>query len=107
MIIRLTSSWILLVILIVCLCGCDTTVEGRFQERLESFRSLLNDNLRIEFDNGNYDMVAAEIDSLLINDDEFVSRWEKIKNAEGIGLFDTAEVVNYFAVHITRQIKKQ
>lgn len=52
-------------------------------------------------------MVAVGIDSMLATDDEFDRRWEKIKNAEGIGLFDTAEVVNYFAVHIARQIKKQ
>ena len=107
MTIRTTTSWVLLFILIGYLGGCDTTVAERFGERLESFRSILPDNLLDEFDNGNYDVVAAEIDSLLVIDDEFGSRWEKIKNAEGIGLFDAAEVVNYFGIHITRQINKQ
>lgn len=84
-------------LLFVVLAACDTTPEGRMQERLDRFLQLLPETQRQEFEQAAFDELVIAIDSLVAEDSVFTEKWKALKKSEGIVLFTTTDVVNYYA----------
>lgn len=83
-------------ILLMGIISCAPSREDQIKARLDSFKAILPDQIRTDFENESYDAVVLQVDSLLASDPVFRSRWEEMKAAEAINLFSTREVIDYF-----------
>ncbi len=79
--------------------GCAPTREEQIQARLGNFKTILPEKTRADFENGKYDHVVLQIDSLLAVDTVFAAHWNEMKSTEAINLFTTAEVIDYFVTY--------
>lgn len=97
----------LMVTLLLTLPGCQKSKVQDLRQRLDNFRSILPQNLRAEFDSKNYAAVVKGIDSLVVEDENFKQRYEKMKDNEAINVFTSQEVVNFFETYFVEEIEKE
>jgi hypothetical protein len=95
-----------ILILILLFTGCEKSKVEILQERLDAFRNILPENVRVEFDSKNYEKTVMGIDSLLQNDSSFNEKYQKLKDQELINVFSTKEVVDFFKVYFVEEIEK-
>jgi len=91
-----TAAAVIILITIGCFAGCAPSRENQLKARLEAFKTILPEQVRVDFDNKKFDDVVKQVDSLLIADPAFKNNWDDIKAAEAINLFTTQEVIDYF-----------
>lgn len=96
----------LIITLLLTLPGCQKSRVQDLRQRLDSFRSILPQNLRVEFDSKNYAAVVKGIDSLVVEDENFKQRYEKMKDNEAINVFTSQEVVDFFKTYFVEEIEK-
>jgi hypothetical protein len=99
---RITSSLLILLAVLsitATVDGCAPAREDQIRVRLEDFKTILPEKTRADFENGKYDDVVLQIDSLLAVDTVFAARWNEMKSTEAINLFTTAEVIDYFVAY--------
>jgi hypothetical protein len=82
--------------------GCAPTAEERLTNRFEKFRSVLPPEIKLTFDNQEYETVVIKIDSLLTIDPKFASQWTDLKKSEAIELFSTREVIDYYVTYFSK-----
>jgi len=97
----------LITTLLLTSAGCQKSKLQDLQQRLDSFRSVLPQNLRTEFDSKNYAEVITGIDSLLTVDENFKQKYEKMKDNEAINVFTSQEVVDFFKTYFVEEIEKE
>lgn len=93
---NLILLFIIAAIVMVAVAGCAPSREDQIKTRLEEFKSILPDQVKTAFENGQYDQVVQMVDSVLALDPAFKNDWEDIKSAEAISLFSTKEVIEYY-----------
>jgi type I restriction-modification system DNA methylase subunit len=96
-----------LLILSFSFTGCQKSRVQNLQQRLDAFRNTLPQNLRTEFDSGNYEEVVKGIDSLLQVNEGFKEDFAKMKAEEAIDVFTPQEVVDFFKTYFVEEIEKE
>ena len=86
--------------------ACEESKVEILQRRLDSFRSILPEQLREDFDSSDYAAVAEGIDSLVQADARFRERLENLKHQELIDVFSAEEVVGFFREHFVEEIER-
>lgn len=100
----------ILVVLLLCILQFipATSLEPsyRFQHRFESFVSLLNEDERKLFLEGEYEKCARLIDKRLAEDENFKKKLEKVKEEEAIDTFSTEVMLEYFGYYLYNELIK-
>lgn len=104
---RFTLSIILILALLPFFAGCQSPKVKDLQKRLDVFRYILPQELRVEFDSKNYEKVVRGIDSLLQVDENFKTRYENMKDEEAINVFTPQEVIDFFKTYFVEEIEKE
>jgi hypothetical protein len=102
----LNKSLPAILVLFLLFVGCEKSEIQILQGRLDAFRNILPEKVRVEFDSKNYEKVVIGIDSLLEHDSNFKEEYQKLKDQELINVFSTKEVVDYFKVYFVQQIER-
>ena len=101
----LLLAWLFFLLLTLGI-ACQKSEVADLQKRLDHFRIILPENLRVQFDQKNYPFVALGIDSLLKVDSDFKIKYEKLKDQEAINVFTPEEVVSFFAEYFVKKIEQ-
>lgn len=104
---KVTLSLLLIIALLLSFVSCQKSRVQNLQDRLDSFRHTLPQNLRAKFDSRNYEEVVKGIDSLLQVDADFKTRYEEMKDKEVINVFTPEEVVDFFKTYFVEEIEKE
>ncbi len=97
---------IFLATLFLFLFCCEESKLDNLQRRLDDFRYVLPEEMRKQFDSGDYQYVIVGLDSLLASDFTFKQDYDKLKDKEAINVFSTQEVVDYFREYFVKEIEK-
>lgn len=104
--VRLNKSLPAILVLFLLFIGCEKSEIQILEGRLDAFRNILPEKVRVEFDSKNYEKVVIGIDSLLEHDSNFKEEYQKLKDHELINVFSTKEVVDYFKVYFVEEIER-
>ena len=96
---------ILLSLFILLYCCGETEVKS-LQKRLDTFREILPENVRKDFDSKSYENVVKGIDSLLAVDVSFQNKYDKVKDQEAINVFSVQEAVDFYKEYFVEEIEK-
>jgi hypothetical protein len=85
---------------------CEESKLEDLQNRLDDFRNILPEELKVKFDSGEYQDVVAGLDSLLSTDFTFKQDYEKLKDKEAINVFSTQELVDFYRQYFVEELNR-
>ncbi|MGB2698488.1 MAG: hypothetical protein WBD28_11615 [Candidatus Zixiibacteriota bacterium] len=97
---------ILFLSLFLFLFCCGKSEIENLQMRLDDFRDVLPEELRMKFDSGDYQNVVIGLDSLLSSDLNFKKKHERLKDKEAINVFSAQEVVDFYREYFVERMEK-
>jgi CelD/BcsL family acetyltransferase involved in cellulose biosynthesis len=98
------ALWV--VLCLSMMAACEQSKTEILQRRLDDFRNMLPEQMREEFDSGDYAAVARGIDSLVQADSVFREKYDKLKHEELIDVFSAEEVVDFYREHFLEEIER-
>jgi hypothetical protein len=101
-----SSFPILFLFLFLFLFCCEKSEYENLQMRLDDFRDVLPEGLRMKFDSGDYQNVVIGLDSLLSSDLNFKKKYERLKDKEAINVFSAQEVVDFYREYFVERMEK-
>jgi hypothetical protein len=101
-----SSFPILFFSLFLFLFCCEKSEYENLQMRLDDFREVLPEGLRMKFDSGDYQSVVIGLDSLLSSDLNFNKKYERLKDKEAINVFSAQEVVDFYREYFVERMEK-
>lgn len=95
------------VLFLVLLTSCITTTEKyRYQQRVDSFYHLFQEEEWNYFKSADFGSAAKMISERLNNDKKFLSKWKKVQYDEAIATFDVEQTLKFFYEIILKELNK-
>lgn len=92
---------------LMLLAGCSVTSEKyRYQQRVDRFYSLLNQEEKADFAAGNVARAGASIEKRVASDKKLAEDYSVLQTEEAINTFDGAQTVRFFREIILRELNR-
>ncbi|MCK4778511.1 MAG: hypothetical protein KAS39_09020, partial [Actinomycetia bacterium] len=84
-----------LIIMIIITAGCQSSENKNLSKRLSAFKEILPEDIKTEFDSKHYETVKVKLQERIINDLEFLKKYNGFKSDEDIDVFTVDQVIDY------------